>query len=263
MVIGALCSLFIPLAAAVPAAAPQPPLDTERCLSIAMGRAAPDPACPRFLIDAFESALALCRDVGGKLVPVPGAALRPLDVNGDEKPEYLFDVAHTTACEGAPSVLGCGSSDCPFGLYEQQGAAWRLIGSIGASDPAAVEVLPARAGSRYRELRVGCAGEGTCEEFAHYRWGKDGYELARLQVRGHWVDVGAGRGELRGLSGEISVKATPAKDGAELQRYPADTEVVVLGRAAGTPYVYVSPCNACASGFVEASALKPAQPPTR
>jgi hypothetical protein len=259
MVVGGLCTILVPLALAAPPATLEVPFDSARCLNVTMGRAAPDPACPRFLIDTFESALASCRDAGGTLVPVPGATVRPLDVNGDGKPEYLFDAGHTVTCNGAPSVLGCGSPVCPFRLYEQRGAAWRSIGSIGVADPVAVELLPARPGSRYRELRVGCAGEGVCDEFAYYRFGKDTYELARLQVRGHWVDVVGGRGEPRGLLGEVAVKATPAKDGAELKRYPADTEVVVLGRATGTPYLYISPCDACASGFVEASALKPAQ----
>jgi hypothetical protein len=265
MVVGALSTVPILLAingilVTSPAAAPRLPFSVAGCLNVAMGRGAADPSCPRFLVDAYESALAACRDSGGRLVSTPDATVWPLDVNGDDKPEYLFEIGRTVTCEGAPSLLGCGSSDCPLRLYEQRGTHWRSIGTIGVSDPKAIEALPARSGSQYRELRVGCPGEAPCEEFAYYRHGKDGYELARLQVRGHWVDVSAQRGELRGLAREIVVKATPTKDAVELQKYAAGTEVVVLGRASGTPYVYVSPCNACANGFVEASALKPEEP---
>lgn len=36
------------------------------------------------------------------------------------------------------------------------------------------------------------------------------------------------------------------------------TEVVVIGDARGAPYKYVSPCNACRSGFMDPAALRKA-----
>jgi hypothetical protein len=40
-----------------------------------------------------------------------------------------------------------------------------------------------------------------------------------------------------------------------LDEYPAGTAMVVIGAARDAPFQFVSPCNACRRGFVEAAAL--------
>jgi hypothetical protein len=74
-------------------------------------------------------------------------------------------------------------------------------------------------------------------------------------VRGFWVDVSDVVHGLRTLAREAAVLATPVPHGEVLNRYLAGTEFAIIGRARGAPYYYVSPCNACESGFIAEAAL--------
>ena len=51
-------------------------------------------------------------------------------------------------------------------------------------------------------------------------------------------------------------------DTALIERAVEGTEVAVIGSAEGGDYYYVSPCNACASGFVPRAAISQAPPAT-
>ena len=61
---------------------------------------------------------------------------------------------------------------------------------------------------------------------------------------------------LRASDGDIAVFAAPRPDAAVLAVYPSRTELAIVGTVVGADYYYVSPCNACESGFVPTSALK-------
>ena len=60
---------------------------------------------------------------------------------------------------------------------------------------------------------------------------------------------------MRTLVATTEVKATPTAQGESVGHYEAGRDVAVIGKAAGGFY-YVSPCNACPSGFVPASAVR-------
>ncbi len=51
--------------------------------------------------------------------------------------------------------------------------------------------------------------------------------------------------------------ATPTAEGQVIGHYGPETEVAVIGTVAGADYYYVSPCNACDSGFVPRAAVRP------
>ena len=81
------------------------------------------------------------------------------------------------------------------------------------------------------------------------------YEATRIDVRGTRVDVA---GSIRGLY-ELSAATTLELSlRHEQPRWAlrSGTEVAILGTAAGGDYFYVSPCNACDSGFAPRAALK-------
>ncbi len=232
-------------------------IDLAYCLDVATRGTAPDPGrCPAFLVLALAAGHETCREAGGRLVPVRVPQIWTLDVNGDGESEYLFDLGSNVGCEGAWSIFECGSLGCPQILYEERDGAWRDIAALGAGAADSIEVLAPAPGTPYRELRVGCTGEDPCSEVAYLAWSGEHYELERLEVRGHGVRVLGVVHGLRGLTGEVALRATPAPDAALLGRYAADTEVAILGEAQDAPYYYVSPCNACESGFIEKSAVR-------
>lgn len=250
-------ALLLAAAASEPAARRVETIDLAYCLDVATRGTRPDPGrCPAFIVDSLAGGLATCREAGGRLVPVSVPQIWALDVNSDGQSEYVFELGANVGCEGAYSIFECGSLGCPQVLYEQRDGAWRDIAYLDAGAAESIELLAPAPGTPYRELRVGCAGEDPCNEFAHYPWTGERYTLERLEVRGHWVQVeGAAQG-LRGLTGEVTLRATPAPAGSPLGRYGGDTEVVILGEAKDAPYYYVSPCNACESGFIEKSSVR-------
>lgn len=52
------------------------------------------------------------------------------------------------------------------------------------------------------------------------------------------------------MTGPVAVLAEPRRDSKTLHTYGAGAIMAVLGKATGTHYLYVSPCNACTSGYV-------------
>jgi hypothetical protein len=59
-----------------------------------------------------------------------------------------------------------------------------------------------------------------------------------------------GAGELFTTTDKLQVFAAPKAGSKVLQEYNKGAMMAVLGEATGTGYLYVSPCNACDSGFV-------------
>ena len=229
-------------------------VDMNHCLRIAAGQARADERrCPGFIVSALADAGKMCREVGGRIKVMPQPALWAIDVNADDKAEYLFDATQNVECEGAPLVLSCGSQICGLTLYAQRTGTWRAIGGFALMEPSGIALVPGSQG--YADLRVAC-GEANCTETWHYRWNGSAYALSSLEVRGHAVDIPAARGQLWTLTRAAAVLAEPRRGAEALARYPANTEVVLLGKARAAGYVYVSPCNACAPGFVEAGRLR-------
>lgn len=234
------------------------PVDLAHCLEAARNQAELDEErCLGFIVQALAGgfgALAQCDDVGGTLAANPIAAARAIDVNCDGRPEYLFELSNNFTCDGAPSLFSCGSLGCPSILYERRDGQWHVIGALAATIAQGIEVLPREGAADYRPLRVGCDGRGGCDEYVHYEWNGAGYEQVAREVRGFWVDVAGSVHGLRTLQREAAVLDAPVPDGRLLARYPAGTEVAVIGRARGAPYYYVSPCNACENGFLAVGA---------
>src|SRR6266850_2493187 len=205
--------------------------------------------CPGFLLDALEEAERTCGDVDGELAAGAAARVWSFDVNADGHPEYLVNLEEIVECKGAPSVFSCGSLGCPALMYEQLHGTWQLIGEIYAD---AMESIEARGagGGRHRELRVGCQGENPCREYWFYEWRVGQYERERIEVHGFGVNFSTSPHGLVKLADATALLATPSADAPVIKRYAADTEVAIVGTAEKADYYYVSPCNACESGFV-------------
>jgi len=231
-----------------------------QCLASLEGGTARDEAqCPEFLIAPLKEARQTCADAGGRLVPTALADVWTLDVNGDGEPEYVFEYDGNVSCEGAWSVFDCGSLGCAKGLYQKRDGAWQAIAEIWADAPESIEVLETPAGTDNHDLRVGCTGSDPCNEYWYYQWSGKQYERTYLEARGHRVDFANSIHGLYGLVGETDVLAGPAADAGAIGHYGSDTEVEIVGTTTGADYYYVSPCNACDSGFVPKSAVRPLQ----
>ncbi|MGH8262847.1 MAG: hypothetical protein ACRETU_05025 [Steroidobacterales bacterium] len=232
-------------------------IDVGRCLQgLGPGRMKKENAhCPGFLLDALEEAERTCGDVNGKLAPAAAARVWSFDVNADGHVEYLVNLEEIVDCEGAPSVFSCGSLGCPTLLYERHHGAWQLIGEIYADAMESIEALGTPATGQHRELRVGCQGENPCREYWFYEWRVGQYERERIEVRGFGVNFSTSLHGLVKLAGATALRATPSADAPIIRRYDADTEVAIVGTAEKADYYYVSPCNACESGFVPKSAI--------
>ncbi len=241
-----------PIGAASSVALSLSEVDLAACLAV--GAAAPAGECPGYLASEVAGLVETCAGVGGRLEAVPGAQAWSLDVDADGVAEILIDVTQAFGCVGAASVFSCGSLGCPVSLYAKDDGDWRIIGAVNASDAPGIEVLPAPPGTRYRTLRGGCVGERPCDELTHYTWQESRYEWSTIEARGHWVDVAPGG--LWTLTADTAVLVAPAKGAAVVERYPAGTVVAVIGNARDADWRYVSPCNACANGFVESGALR-------
>jgi hypothetical protein len=240
---------------AVSTASPYTTIDLEACLADASGGTdAAESTCPGFARASLPDAIATCQEVGGKLLPAQQASLQSLDVNGDGQAEFIYNFNENFYCDGAPSVFSCGSLGCPIALFEKRGDTWAAIGSLGESDSIAVEVLAPEPGSAYRTLRGGCAGQRPCEELTYYQWAGGYYQETMIETRGVWVDIAFDG--LWTLVEATPVLASPSPDAEVLDHYPVGTEVVVIGDARDAPYKYVSPCNACKSGFIAPAALR-------
>lgn len=228
-------------------------IDLAACLRQARGEQTGS-ACPGYLLAGLPAMVEECAGAGGRLQPVEQSDAWSLDVDADGQAEILVDATQNFGCAGAASYFSCGSLGCPVMLYAKDQAGWTTLGSVNASDAPGIEVLPAPAGARYGTLRGGCAGERPCAELTHYTWQGSQYERTGIEANGFWVDVAPGG--LWTLAVDAAVRAAPAAEGAVIERYPAGTVVAVIGNARDGGYRYVSPCNACASGFVENAALR-------
>lgn len=233
-------------------------IDLTYCLASLAADTTPEPArCPGFLVGALRDAAGICAGTGGKLVPAAEADIWTLDVDADGRDEYLYEQQDNVGCEGAWSIFSCGSLGCPKALYQERAGGWRVIGGIYADDMAAIERLDPPGGQDYRDLRVGCLDAGSCEVYAHYAWRDGQYDPSHLEVRGFRVEVADSIHGLYGLSGDTVLRATPVAGGAEIGRYGSDTIVAVIGTAVDGDWYYVSPCNACDSGFVARPGIRP------
>jgi hypothetical protein len=126
---------------------------------------------------------------------------------------------------------------------------------LSPEDAPGAEVLAPAPGARYGDIRGGCLGSRPCREWTYYSWKGASYEASMIDADGHWVDV-APNG-LWKLKRETAVLGAPQAGAAVLDRYKAETLVVVIGEARGAGnYLDISPCNACRSGFVEVGALE-------
>lgn len=236
-------------------AAPHSAVDLGACLEIAHGRAdADEGVCPGFISASALEASGICKDVGGTLVAAQEPSMQSLDVNGDGVPEYFYDFTENFICEGAPSVFSCGSLGCPVQLYEKRSDAWHAIGAFRSYDSLRAELLAPEGDSAYGVVREGCGGARPCDELWHYRWDGSAYQRSTIQVRGHVVNFD--NEGLWTLVQDASVLAEPFQDAATLDSYAKGTTVVVIGHVRDTHYKYVSPCNACERGFIDAGALQ-------
>lgn len=160
---------------------------------------------------------------------------------------------------------------------EHGAGGWRELGSIFfVQDPAGVELLESSARGGFRDLRIARCSAEACVEQWYYRWNGTAYEQSHVDVRGARVEFADSIHGLYPLTATTALLELPRADAAEIARYDADTEVAIVGTAVSaaqttgtsaavdatrnaTPaetYYYVSPCNACASGFVPRSALR-------
>jgi hypothetical protein len=174
-------------------------------------------------------------------------------VDGDASAEILVDLRQNMDCQGAPGVFSCGSLGCPYFLYAKRGDGWVELGAINADDAPAIEVLPGPPGTP-ATLRGGCTGLQPCSEKTYYEWKGKSYERTWIDFRGYAVDVAPGG--LWTLTRDAPILASPEPEGHVLDEYTVGTAVVVIGNARGSPFKFVSPCNACRRGFVDETALK-------
>jgi len=232
-------------------------LDMDACFAaIAGGDDADEAVCPPFLLATAIDAGQICREAGGSIGPIEAADIWSIDVNGDERPEHAFALDEIVHCEGAPSLFSCGSLGCPKALYGERDGTWRLIGSLSALSRDDIALSNAVHADGYRDLVVGCSTAEECVRWT-YAWRDDFYEPVEAVVRGYRVESAESVHGLFALAADTTLLATPSADGATLDRYAAGTEVAIVGTAGD--YYYVSPCNACASGFVAAALIPSAR----
>jgi hypothetical protein len=231
-------------------------VDLAECVRVSRDEAGEDQErCPGFISEALPGVIGQCSGAGGELRPVDVPEIWSLDVDADGEPEYLIDFTGNYYCDGAPSVLSCGSLGCPSLLYAKRDDAWKVLAYVSGEDVPGIEVLAAPAGAREGTLRGGCAGARPCGERTMYTWQGAGYEASAVEARGHRVDLAPGG--LWTLMEDTPVLAAPAAGAKVLGRYASGTEVVLRGKARDAhAYRYISPCNSCESGFVPAGSLR-------
>jgi len=221
----------------------------------ALGGAEPSAACPAFFAELVRGVAQTCSDAGGRPVAAVPGDLWTFDVNGDGRLEVAFAYDGIVVCEEAWSVFSCGSLGCPKVLYQEGTDGWAAIGELFAGSADSIEIAATGAPNGNRDLRVGCgAAAQDCAVVWNYTWRDGAYQRTTIDVRGHRVDFEGSVHGLYSLVAATAVLATPAADAVVLEHYDAATEVAIVGTAANG-YYYVSPCNACESGFVPTTAL--------
>lgn len=209
-------------------------------------------ACPTYVLHSLDYMQQECSAGGGTIQAAPESAVWKLDTDWDGKDEVLLDLQQNLVCYGAPAIFSCGSLGCPYFLYSARGDSWVEIGAINADDAPGLEVLPGAAGVP-ATLRGGCGGDRPCSELTHYAWQNGAYVRAWIDARGSPVDVVPGG--LWTLKKDSAVVTAPKAGAQALDEYPAGTAMVVIGNSREGNYRYVSPCNACRRGFVDAALL--------
>ena len=229
-------------------------LDLAACFAEDIAdEAAASSRCPSFVLLSLDFLSRECALAGGTLRPIEKPIAWSLDVDGDASAEMLVDLRQNMDCQGAPEAFSCGSLGCPFFLYAKRDDSWVELGAINADDAPAIEVLPGPEGTP-ATLRGGCTGLQPCSEKTYYEWKGTSYMRSWIDFRGYAVDVAPGG--LWKLTRDAAILASPEPEGVALDEYPTGTAVVVIGNARGSPYKFVSPCNACRRGFVDEAALK-------
>lgn len=216
------------------------------------GRGADLIRCPTPLREAIAEAMNTCKGAEGTLSGLPEGDVWAIDVDDDGRQELAFEVGANVACEGAYSIFSCGSLGCPRALYELRGGEWTVIGGLSAIAPEDVTLTGNAARDGHRAIEV-CRQE-RCRERWTYEWLGTTYDATRLEVGGARVDVASSVHGLYPLVAATTVLETPRAN-APGERYDAGIEVAIVGTTADGDYYYVSPCNACDSGFVARSAL--------
>jgi hypothetical protein len=235
-------------------AAPLSGISPAHCVeSIVRGVAADPVRCPAPLRVELESARGVCREAGGTLEGLPEGDVWGIDVNGDGRQEIAFELEGNVGCEGAASVFSCGSLGCGRALYELRDGKWQTIGALSALAPEHVELTDPVSADGYATLAI-CA-QDPCVERWFQEWRDGSYQRTRVEVRGVRVAFAEHSGELRPLLAATAVLAAPGAAAAEVGRYEAGFDVAIIGTAETADYYYVSPCNACESGFVPTSAV--------
>jgi len=230
-------------------------LSPASCLAALASGTQPDAArCPAFLRNAVAEARATCTEPGGKLEGAEQAEVWQFDVDGDGRNEFAFEPNGNVTCVDAYSVFECGSLGCPKTLYAEHDGEWKPIGALFAYGPEGVDLTDQRVDG-HRTLRV-CRDGPPCVEFWYYEWRGMAYDVTHGDVRGFRVDFADDAQGLRPLVAATDVKATPTAQAESVGHYDAGVDMAVIGKAVGGFY-YVSPCNACQSGFVPASAVGP------
>jgi len=229
-------------------------ISPAHCVATLDRREQADPLrCPAALRNAIIEARDVCRAAGGKLAGLPEGNVWAIDVNGDRRNELAFDLETNVSCADAWSVLSCGSLGCPKTLYELRGGAWTVVGGISAGSPEQLVLGGARSADGHRALEV--CSQDRCAERWTYEWQGESYEMTHADVRGVRVEIASSAHGLHPLTAETMLRATPNANGADVGHYDAGTEVAIVGTAQGDDWYYVSPCNACKSGFVPKSAV--------
>jgi hypothetical protein len=228
-------------------------LSPAACVSaLAAGAQADAARCPAFLLRVVAEARAMCTEAGGKLEGAQEADVWQLDVDDDGRNEVALEANGNVTCVDAYSLFECGSLGCPKTLYAERNGAWEPIAALFAFGPEGIDITTERVGG-HRTLRA-CRTGPPCAELWYYEWLGTQYDRTRLEVRGVKVDFVQLEHSLLPLAAATDLKAVPGTAGETVGHYDAGVEVAVIGRAAG--YYYVSPCNACESGFVPVEAVR-------
>ena len=229
-------------------------LSPATCVAALAAGAQPDAArCPVFLLRAVAEARAMCTEAGGKLEGAEQGDVWKLDVDDDGHDEVAFEMNGNVTCVDVYSLFECGSLGCPKLMYADRNGTWESIAALFAFGPEGVDITNERVGG-HRTLRA-CLVGPPCAELWYYEWQGGQYDRTRLEVRGVKVNLANAKQTLRPLTAGTDVKATPSAQSETVGHYDAGTEVAVIGTAQG--FVYVSPCNACESGFVPAAVVHP------
>lgn len=233
-------------------------IDLGYCLKAATGKARPDESkCPGFITQrdsGLAEAIQTCRQMGGALKPAPDATIYSLDINGDGQKEFLYEIGANFQCDSSASLFSCGSSDCPWTLYRKEQGKWHNLGAIYGGTR--ISVVPSAGKSSHPDLKVLCDDTNACDSAA-YHWDGARYQQIETSMKGYTIQqLGPPlQGKLITLQRKVKVLAEPRPGSRSVGEYGKGATFVIAGRAKGSDYLYVSPCNACQSGFVQKRVL--------